>query len=191
MVYPIGIEAVTQRIQAIRERLDGFDLNTPNPLESTPETELFGQILNAQLKPADTPSQASDRSALEALVEDQAQKIGLDPSLVKAVVKTESAFNPKAISSAGAQGLMQLMPATAQDLGVRHTLDPHENVEGGTRYLKSLLNKYHSVPMALAAYNAGPGAVDKYGGIPPYSETQNYVNRVLSYQHQYAKQNAE
>lgn len=111
---------------------------------------------------------------------------GVDRSLVKAVIHAESSYNPQAVSPKGAQGLMQLMPGTAQDLKVVNSFDPQDNIRGGVRYLKFLLDTFRGdVPKALAAYNAGLAKVARYGGIPPIEETRNYVSRVLALQKNY------
>ncbi len=114
-----------------------------------------------------------------------ARQNDLPVALVKAVIAAESGFDPEAVSRKGAQGLMQLMPATSAELGVQDPLRPDENVRGGVRYLRSLIDRYDDLSLALAAYNAGPTAVDRYGGIPPYRETRAYVKRVLTYYRDY------
>ncbi|MBM4423061.1 MAG: lytic transglycosylase domain-containing protein [Chloroflexi bacterium] len=124
---------------------------------------------------------ARNPSAFDSLIAQASQRYRLDPALVKAVVHAESNFNSGAVSKAGARGLMQLMPGTAAGLGVSNSFDPTQNVEGGAKLLRQLLDRYdQNVSLALAAYNAGPGAVDKYNGIPPYAETQRYVPRILN-----------
>jgi soluble lytic murein transglycosylase-like protein len=116
----------------------------------------------------------------QSLIEEHASLNTVSPDLVRALIQAESAFNPRAVSPKGAQGLMQLMPATAAEYGVRDPFDPADNIRAGVKYLKQLLTSYEGrVELALAAYNAGPGAVKKFGGkVPPYKETRNYVARI-------------
>ena len=122
----------------------------------------------------------------EQIIKMYSAKYGVNASLVKAVIHAESGYNPNAVSSKGASGLMQLMPGTAKSLKVADSFNPRDNVEGGVKYLRFLLNTFHGdVSLALAAYNAGLSKVAKYGGIPPYNETRTYVNRVLSYMQTY------
>ena len=121
-------------------------------------------------------------------VEKVSRKYAVDPHLVKAVIRAESDFNPYAVSRAGAKGLMQLMPETADAMDVINPFDPHESIEGGVRYLRHLLNLFENdLKLSLAAYNAGRTNVIKYGGIPPFAETKNYVKKVLVYYDEYRK----
>lgn len=120
------------------------------------------------------------------IISEAAEKFGVPENLVKAVITAESAGNPKAVSSAGAKGLMQLMDGTAKELGVGNSFDPRQNIFGGTKYLSKMLEMFDDdLQSALAAYNAGPGNVMKYGGIPPFSETQAYVRKVMKYADNY------
>ncbi len=118
---------------------------------------------------------------MDAIFEEAAAKYGLPSDLLRSVAKAESDFNPNTVSRAGAVGVMQLMPGTAKLLGVTDSYDARQNIMGGAKYLKENLDRFGSVELALAAYNAGPNSVKKYGGIPPFNETQNYVKKVMSY----------
>ena len=125
--------------------------------------------------------QRNHRSAYDAIIDRHASAYGVDPVLVRAVIMVESGFDPRCVSSKGARGLMQLMPETARRYGIRDIFDPEENIRGGVRELAELLVTFHNdLPRALAAYNAGQGAVLKYAGIPPYNETMVYVKRALT-----------
>lgn len=126
------------------------------------------------------PSYKTRSTSYDSLIQSVSNAVALDPALIKSVMHAESAFDPRALSHAGASGLMQLMPATARRFGVTRIFDPQQNVMAGSRYLRKLLTQFDGdMRLALAGYNAGENAVIKYGGIPPYSETRNYVRKVL------------
>lgn len=125
-------------------------------------------------------SGSKNRNAYDALIVASALRHGIDPALMKAMMHTESGFNPNARSPVGAQGLMQLMPATARRFGVANAWDPSQNIEGAAKYIKYLTVRFSNLQHAIAGYNAGEGNVSKYGGIPPFRETRDYVQRVMS-----------
>jgi soluble lytic murein transglycosylase-like protein len=142
----------------------------------------FSNVTSARSRVSPVPGAvASTRTTLLPVISRLAQHYGVDAHLVQAIITVESAFNPHAVSHAGAQGLMQLMPATAARYEVGDPFDPHANIEGGIRYLRDLLQRFPSdLRRVLAAYNAGEAAVERYGGVPPYPETQHYVARVMT-----------
>lgn len=134
------------------------------------------------LAAASTPASTAGTQPFGAEIDAAARRHGIDPALLSALVRQESGFDPAATSPAGAQGLTQLMPATARSLGVANPLDPVQSLDGGARYLRQQLDRFGGDErLALAAYNAGPGAVARFGGVPPYAETQTYVQRVLGF----------
>ena len=150
--------------------LSDRELDTPTKVYEVPGAPAYRTTADAQ--PGAGPR-------FDAFVVEHARRHSLRPELVRAVIQVESGYNPAATSPKGAMGLMQLMPATARSLGVRNPYDPEDNIRGGTRYLRLLLDRYDgNEELALAAYNAGSGAVDRYGRIPPYRETRDYVRRV-------------
>ncbi|MDS1029230.1 lytic transglycosylase domain-containing protein [Bacillota bacterium LX-D] len=143
-------------------------------VSSGAKTQQFNQVFNAALQ--------KGNNQYDYLFQAAGEKWGVSPALLKAVAKAESGFNPNAVSKSGAQGIMQLMPKTARSLGVSNSFDPAESIFGAAKYLSSMLNRYdQNIKLALAAYNAGPGNVQKYGGVPPFAETQKYISKVLSY----------
>ena len=134
------------------------------------------------------PLESYNEDLFDHVISEASQTHGISFSLLKALIKTESDFNPRAVSSAGARGLMQLMPENIKTLKIKNPFDPRENIMGGTRYLKQLINRFNGkLPLALAAYNAGPGVVEKYQRIPPFQETENFVKQVMEYYSLFSK----
>lgn len=159
--------------------------------ENSPETirSISAAIISIQRHPNPPRGGAlwTVRSRYDALIQLVAQSHDVDPALVKAIVQAESAFDPRAVSSAGARGLMQVLPETASLFAIENLFDPHQNLKAGVKYLKYLLEFFdHDVTMAVAAYNAGPNTVIRYRGVPPYNETQTYLVKVLELRDAYA-----
>lgn len=180
------LENVTAAISRIEDIKSHFrTARVGGPVRVAPHTESVGVsrgFADYLAKPPITRMKGSVESvsAYDGMIDSAARKYGIDGSLLRAVIQTESGFNPNAVSPAGARGLMQLTPSTAAALGVSDPFDPEQSIDGGARYLKQQIDRFGDVSLALAAYNAGPGAVMKYGGVPPFRETQSYVDRVLS-----------
>lgn len=179
-----GISSVLQRIAAIEKRFTSNPAGESNFADymKTANNQLSSEKAAAgQTTAAAGAWKSVPSSSLENMIYAASAKYGVDPKLATAVAKVESGLTADAVSPAGAVGVMQLMPDTAKALGVRNISDPRENIDGGVHYLKDLLTTFQGdTRKALAAYNAGPQAVKNYGGVPPYSETQNYVSKVLS-----------
>jgi soluble lytic murein transglycosylase-like protein len=185
-----GIAERMARINALIAAVETGDPSAANPstdfatqLSSATTTGLASTRTNAVRPPTSAPA---DVGSFGAEIEAAAARHGIDPALLKGLIRQESGFDPAARSGAGAVGLTQLMPGTAASLGVTDPTDPAQSIEGGAAYLAQQLQRFGGDPAkALAAYNAGPGAVAKYGGVPPYAETQQYVQKVLGYAAQY------
>jgi soluble lytic murein transglycosylase-like protein len=186
----MSVELIGARVAEIQQQIATFN----GQGTATPSTSFASQLASAQSSagttvPAGvTPTTLGGGAATpyDAQITAAATKYGIDPALLKGLIRQESNFNPSARSGAGAQGLTQLMPGTAASLGVTDASDPAQAIDGGAKYLKQQLDRFGGdVSKALAAYNAGPGAVAKFGGVPPYAETQNYVQKVLGYAAEY------
>ncbi|MGV3489331.1 MAG: lytic transglycosylase domain-containing protein [Tuberibacillus sp.] len=150
----------------------------PSAMNNSRGLESFNILSGVQ--PSTSLASSNDPKDFDSYIQEASARYGVDPKLIRAIIRHESGFNPTSISSAGAIGLMQLMPGTARSLGVTDPLDPKQNIEGGTKYLRKLLDTFNNnEALALAAYNAGPANVKKYNGIPPFKETEQYVQRVL------------
>lgn len=163
-----GMTNVLMRIQEIKDRFANITGMIKNSETS------FQETLNKAIEEKENP--------FSELINTYSQKYGVDPKLITSIIKAESNFNPNAVSKAGAAGLMQLMPHTAKMLGITNIFEPEENIEGGIRYFKGLLDEFNqNLPLSLAAYNAGPEVVKKTNAIPPIDETKNYVEKVLRY----------
>lgn len=167
----------------VYQQISAKKKNTDNPnFDEILQKETIIYAQPADGSPAASAYAPTAPQNMEQYFNEAAALYGIDVNLLKAVAKQESNFNPNCVSSAGAIGVMQLMPQTASSLGVDNPYDARQNILGGARYLSQLLGKYNNnVSLSLAAYNAGPGNVDKYNGIPPFTETQNYVSKVLAY----------
>jgi soluble lytic murein transglycosylase-like protein len=187
----MSVAEAVARVSQIEALIASAGAGSPSPSAATSTSfdQQLAQATTAQAATSTTTSAADAGSGsvpYEDLINSAASKYGIDPAVLKGLIKQESGFNPNAGSPAGAQGLTQLMPGTAASLGVTDVHDPAQSIDGGAHYLKMQLDRFGGdYSKALAAYNAGPGAVQRYNGVPPYAETQNYVKNVLSFADQY------
>jgi len=172
----MSIESVSMRMAQIDQMLASVDGRA-----TVPSSASFADALQGAQTATATTAIAGGDGRYDAEIQAASTKYGVDPALLKGLIKQESGFDPTARSTAGAVGLTQLMPATAAGLGVTDPTDPAQSIDGGARYLREQLDRFgNDAAKALAAYNAGPGAVTRFGGVPPYAETQNYVRTVLA-----------
>jgi Rod binding domain-containing protein len=173
------------------KQLTGEDMDSTDADGTDAASKLLGNILSddriqqrvlQKIKAYSSGSVLENVSKYSDIIDEAAGKYDVEPNLIKAVIAAESGGKADSLSTKNAKGLMQLVDGTAKEVGVNNVFDPHENIMGGTKYLKNLIDKFSgNIEMALASYNAGPDAVEQYGGVPPFSETQNYVKRVKSY----------
>jgi soluble lytic murein transglycosylase-like protein len=188
-VTPQALTALKKQLQQTKRRFY-MSVSTPSVYKSfayvpTRYPSSYVSSYQSSMKPIYLGPNPNEK-AYEPYINDIAREHGVDPRLVKAVIRAESAFNQSAVSPKGAMGLMQLMPGTAMDMGVQDPYHPIQNLRGGIGYLKEMLRLFNNdLILALAAYNAGPNAVKQYGGVPPYEETRQYIQRVLQYYSHY------
>lgn len=195
-IQPLGPDGVQARAMELKGRLDRvfgrrtetYERTTvqytnplPKPAQLRGNLPTFAPVLPFNPMGRDAEISSSLPSGeIDSMIVDAAANAGVDPALLRALVQAESGFNPLAVSPAGAKGLTQLMPGTAAALGVTDPFDPSQNLNGGARYLRQMLDEFGDIRLALAAYNAGPGKVRRHGGVPPYRETLAYVDRVMA-----------
>jgi soluble lytic murein transglycosylase-like protein len=196
---PAGEAAAAQRVQQIQGLIEqAREASLPGSggfaatlqAASSPSVPSAYAASASGAYPATTPAggESGSTGQYDALVNQAAARYNIDPAVLHGLIQQESGFDPNSTSGAGAEGLTQLMPSTAASLGVANPLDPVESIEGGARYLSQMMSRFGgNVSDALAAYNAGPGAVERYGGTPPYAETQSYVAKVLAYAEAYRR----
>jgi len=176
-----GFSIRHERREARQDVTRLYIYGTPDNYIDVPTADIASYEACEDVRPSSPPAASPQPfRTLDEVIDAVGRRNRISPDLISSVIRAESGFNPNALSPKGAQGLMQLMPETAARLGVQNTMDPADNIEGGTRYLRELLARYHNdLLKALAAYNAGPERVEKYNGIPPYPETIAYVTRII------------
>lgn len=180
---PAGQLSAPERVRQLEALIEQTEATASGVAPSAAPAANFSTALRAATASVSEGQQAgAGTGAYDSMIEQAAARNGIDPALLHGLIQQESGYDPNSRSSAGAMGLTQLMPQTASSLGVANPMDPAESIEGGARYLGQLMREFSgNTTDALAAYNAGPGAVKQYGGVPPYAETQSYVTKVMGY----------